>query len=89
MFLNFYLWIYSEIKIRDDGGKEFYYGNKLHKTNGPAIELLNGYKAWYQHGLRHREDGPAVIWPDGEVEWFIEGKRKANVKNKNFFKIYN
>ena len=23
---------------------------------GPAVETLNGYKAWYKNGKRHRND---------------------------------
>ena len=25
----------------------------LHRTDGPAIEYINGYKAWYKDGRKH------------------------------------
>lgn len=45
----------------------------MHRTDGPAIELPNGYKEWYQNGNRHRIDGPAFEYVNGKVAWFIEG----------------
>lgn len=45
----------------------------LHRTDGPAIENINGYKAWYLNGRLHRTDGPAVIYADGDKSWFLEG----------------
>lgn len=46
----------------------------LHRTDGPAVEYANGYKAWYVNGKYHREDGPAVEYTDGVVEYWINGK---------------
>jgi len=34
--------------------------NKLHKLDGPAIELENYSKEWWINGKRHRLDGPAI-----------------------------
>ena len=55
--------------------KEWYLNGKLHRTEGPAIEQANGYKAWYLNGERHRTDGPAVEWTNGTFkEWWLNGK---------------
>ena len=52
----------------------------LHRENGPAIESVNGYKAWYFNGEPHRIDGPAVDWVDGYKEWWIDGERLSPEK---------
>jgi hypothetical protein len=56
------------------GSKCWYQNDQLHRTDGPAIEFVNGTKKWYQNGKLHRTDGPAMEWDDGVTEWFIEGK---------------
>lgn len=43
----------------------------LHRTNGPAVEFVDGIKEWWQNGQLHRLDGPAVERPDGHKEWWI------------------
>lgn len=47
---------------------------QLHRTDGPAIEYLNGHKEWFVNGLCHRIDGPAVEWDDGSKFWYIDDK---------------
>jgi hypothetical protein len=63
-----------ECFINELGTKAWYFGNKLHRLNGPAIERSNGYKAWYVDGKLHRLDGPARVWTDGSKEWWVEDK---------------
>jgi hypothetical protein len=47
-----------------------------HRTDGPAAEWANGYKAWYLHGERHRTDGPAVEHANAHYkEWWVHGRR--------------
>ncbi len=46
---------------------------KYDRLDGPAIILLNGYKAWYVNGIVHREDGPAIVKSDGVKEWCLNG----------------
>ena len=61
-----------------DGEKQWYKHGKLHRDDGPAVIMPNGYrayKAWYKNGERHREDGPAVICSDGCKAWWRDGKR--------------
>jgi len=58
-------------------GTIFYYDEdgKFHNLNGPAIEYVDGSKAYYVDGNLHRIDGPAVIYSDGEVEYWLNGKK--------------
>jgi hypothetical protein len=59
-------------------GSKYYYKDKAmtirHREDGPAVEWLNGYKAWGSNGKLHREDGPAVEYSNGSKEWFLNGK---------------
>lgn len=49
---------------------------QLHRTDGPAIEWLNGTKLWYYEGVYHRDGSlPAIEWADGSVEYFHHGVR--------------
>ena len=56
------------------GAKYWYQDDKLHRLDGPAIELRSGTKEWYQDGKLHRLDGPAVERNEGPNEWWINGK---------------
>ena len=51
----------------------YYLNDKYHRIDGPAVELIDGYKAWYQNGILHRLDGHAEECPDGTKYWFYEG----------------
>lgn len=66
-----------------------YYKDKektiLHREDGPAIEYLNGDKAWYRDGKLHREDGPAVEYVDGGKEYWYGGEYYSDVKNDDSF----
>ncbi len=55
------------------GNKKWYKEQKIHREDGPAIELANGDKEWYIDGLLHRSDGPALDHANGDKEWFIYG----------------
>ena len=68
---------------RDANGYKFHKSGKktwktpeglLHRVDGPAIEYLDGTKAWWIEGNLHRTDGPAIEYSDGTKEWFLEGK---------------
>ena len=58
-----------------DGTKAWYVDDKLHRTDGPAIERADGHKAWYVDDKRHRTDGPAFEGADGYKAWYSDGKR--------------
>ena len=47
---------------------------KLHRKDGPAVELASGHKAWCRNGKYHREDGPAIEYADGSKHWCRNGK---------------
>ena len=47
---------------------------KLHRIDGPAIDLYDGSKEWWLNGNPHRLDGPAVEYGNGTKEWWQYGK---------------
>ena len=65
----------SICKTDADGDKRWYLDDKLHRTDGPAVEYADGYKVWYLDGKRHRTDGPAIEYPNGDKYWYLNGKQ--------------
>jgi hypothetical protein len=69
--------------IKDKYGK--YYindNNKFHRTDGPAIEYVNGDKEWYINGMCHREDGPAVErYEDQIIGYWLNGNFYKNINS--------
>ena len=62
------------IEISGTGTRRYYNkDDKLHRTDGPAVEYADGTKFWYQNGVLHRIDGPAIIFEDGDRRWCING----------------
>jgi len=57
-----------------DGTITYKLNEKLHRENGPAVELTNGHKEWYLNDRLHRTNGPAREWADGHKEWFKHGE---------------
>jgi hypothetical protein len=64
----------QEITIDKFGTKRYFWSNKLHREDGPAIKYINGYKQWYHHGQRHREGGPAIDYVNGFKKWYLQGE---------------
>ena len=65
------------VTVDSDGTTEWYKDSDrktLHREDGPAVKLTNGYKAYYINGELHRMDGPAVEHPDGSKEYYINGE---------------
>ena len=55
------------------GTKYWYLNDKLHRSDGPAVEYYNGTKCWCLNGEYHRTDGPATEYSDGTKYWYING----------------
>ncbi len=55
-------------------GSEWMVNGKLHREDGPAIELHNGRKEWWLNGKRHRIGGPAIIFVSGDMHYYENGK---------------
>ena len=62
------------LHIDKDGTRCWYLNDKRHRTDGPAVERLNGDKAWWLNDTLHRTDGPAVEWADGAKAWWRNGR---------------
>jgi hypothetical protein len=56
------------------GNKVWWLNDRLHRTDGPAIEYANGDKKWWLNGKCHREDGPAIEYANGDKMWYLNGK---------------
>jgi hypothetical protein len=61
--------------IESDDSNFWFFDDKLHRTDGPAIEWKNGNRHWYSHGKLHRTDGPAIEYYNGTKIWCINGKK--------------
>jgi len=57
--------------------KCWYKEGKIHRTDGPAFEHMNGYKEWRINNLLHRIDGHAVQYFDGQKEWWIDEEHQC------------
>ena len=50
-------------------------GLLLHSVDDlPAIEMLDGTRAWFQKGLLHRDGAPAYEDAEGRKSWWRHGK---------------
>jgi hypothetical protein len=61
-----------KVKV-DFDGKSWWLNGKLHREDGPAVELSSGSKYWYLNDKLHREDGPAIELSDGTKSWWLNG----------------
>ena len=64
-------------KIDKYGTKRWYLNGKKHRTDGPAIEWIDGNKVWYLNGELHRTDGPAVENANGNKYWYLNNELVA------------
>jgi len=61
--------------ITKNGHKYWYDSDgELHREDGPAMETIDGTKAWCFHGQFHRKNGPAIEFSDGHIQWLVHGK---------------
>jgi hypothetical protein len=63
----------STVTIYSNGDNIFYKNGVLHRTDGPALEMVNKYKKWFKNGQLHRTDGPEIEYPNGEKWWYKNG----------------
>jgi hypothetical protein len=65
---------------------------QLHRTNGPAIEFVDGNKYYFKNSIIHREDGPAVEYADGSKEYYkndlLHREDGPAIENANGDKFY-
>lgn len=74
----------KEVVFSRNGTKHWYYNERLHRKDGPAIEYANGGYEWYWNGELHRADGPAMEFYNGEKVWYLNGKMiKSSAKPQN------
>ena len=75
-------------KRTDEYGNESWYNSKgeFHRTDGPAVEWLDGGNEWWINGKRHRLDGPAIECADGDLCWFIDDKMYTKKQFKEYLK---
>jgi hypothetical protein len=64
----------AECKIYASGNKYWFLNGERHRTDGPAIELTNGFKEWYINDKLHRVDGPAIEYTNGDKEWYLNNE---------------
>jgi hypothetical protein len=56
--------------IRANGDQYWYWHDKLHRVDGPAIiRPASNSEEWYFMDQRHREGGPAIVAADGISLW--------------------
>jgi hypothetical protein len=70
---------YTEKEVDQFGTIRYYNAIKQwHRTDGPAVEYINGNKSWYINGKSHHLDGPAAIWTNENKYknkvWYIKNK---------------
>jgi len=71
--INLHNHIAPSVYQKENGYKEWWLNNKLHRNSGPAVEHINGDEEYYFNGMRHRTDGPAVMFIDGYKEYWVNG----------------
>ena len=62
-------------KVDNEGNIEYVLDGYTHREDGPAVEYVDGYRAWYILGKLHREDGPAREFGGGYMEWWLHGEK--------------
>jgi hypothetical protein len=61
------------VTVYENGYRQWWQNDQLHRLDGPSIEWANGDREWYQNGKRHRTDGPAIENVSGHKGWWING----------------
>ncbi len=79
---------YTGIIEYEIGTKIWYKEGKLHREDGPAIEVWDGTKEWWADGKCHRIDGPAIERTNGTKEWWVEDIRCFDLIDFDFYTKY-
>ena len=72
-----------EVKVYEDGTKEWNLDNELHREDGPALEYFYGIKNWFLNGVEYTEEefnkkmAPTVEMTMAEVEEALGRKVKV------------
>jgi hypothetical protein len=77
-----------DVEEDPEGDKWWSLNDKLHRENGPAVELCDGYKAWHKYGRYHNENGPARIWASGKKEYWLNNSYYSNAFSDNEWIIF-
>ena len=74
----------------DKYGNKFWYNSdgKLHRSDGPAVECINGSKSWYENGVLHRINGPAIQLYEGTERYFLYGVLVTKQQHRQHYLIY-
>jgi hypothetical protein len=75
------------IEINSLGTKRYYKNYLLHREDGPAIEMMDGFKSYYFNGKLHREDGPAIYYSNNQYCWCLDDKILKCKSQEEFLKI--
>jgi hypothetical protein len=67
----------KEINHYSDGDNVYFLNDKLHRTNGPAIEYVSGSKCWYLNGFEHNDKGPSGVYDTHLKLWHINNKHQT------------
>ncbi len=60
-----------KVKVTEEATKWYNENYRLHREDGPAVELKNGFKYYYINEKIHREDGPAIENANGDKWYYI------------------
>lgn len=64
----------------EDSGNFWYLNGRLHRDNGPAVMMHDGYNAWYLNG----EHLAGVFSQEGFTKYKLQSKINININGKLF-----
>ena len=76
-------YITYEVRVYENGTKEWYLNGKRHREDGPAVEWASGTNHWFLNGEIYREEefnrkmSPTVEMTMAEIEELVGKKVKV------------